>query len=334
MVQDKQLPLSNETTVRRKLWWLLKILVTGLIISYIISTLQQEQKGFQAIGTVLAGVFVAQNGTLLLLMLLMVPLNWALESLKWQRLAQKVVPITFGEAFRSTLTGLAVGVAVPAQLGDTLGRVASLKSGNRLLTIGAALVSNGIQFYVSLAVGLVSWLLVGSTVSVSSTIRGTITGGLLFLVMLGPVVACYRASLTQWNSTNSFLKKISPYFQVISQYETRDLLTALLYGMLRYGVFMVQFVLALSLFDFRLSLLELSACVGLILLAKTLIPAVNLFGDLGLREFTALYLFSHYGLPSEQVISATLLVWAINILGPLLVGIVLVWQHKWLSRDD
>ena len=334
MVQDKQLPLPNEKTVSRKLWWLLKFFVTGLVLSYIYSTLQSEQKGVQAIGEVLGQLWVQENSLTLLTMLLLVPANWALESLKWKRLAQKAVPITFGEAFRSTLTGLAVGVAVPAQLGDTLGRVASLRSDKRLLAIGAAVVSNGIQFYVSLVVGLVCWYLVGSAVPVTPTVSAIITGVLVFLVVLGPLVAYFRRPLTRWKTDNSFVQKISPYFQVISQYEAGDLLTPLLYGLLRYLVFMLQFVLALTLFDFPLSLVELSACVGLILLAKTIIPAINLFGDLGLREFIALFLFSHYGLPSEQVITATLLVWAINILGPLLVGIVLVWQHKWISRHD
>ncbi len=313
---------------------MLKFFVTGLVLSYIFSTLQSEQKGVQSIGVVLGQLWVKENGITLLTMLLLVPANWALESLKWQRLALKAVPVTFKEAFRSTLTGLAVGVAVPAQLGDTLGRVASLRSDKRLLAIGAAVVSNGIQFYVSLVVGLVSWSLVGSSVPVSPTLSTIISGGLIFLVVLGPVVAYFRKSLTRWKSNFAFINKIAPYFQVISRYEAGDLLPPLLYGMFRYLVFMLQFVLALTLFNFPLTLVELTACVGLILLAKTIIPAINLFGDLGLREFIALFLFSQYGLPSEQVITATLLVWAINILGPLLVGIVLVWQHKWLSRHD
>ncbi len=73
----------------------------------------------------------------------------------------------------------------------------------------------------------------------------------------------------------------------------------------------------------------LSACAALIFLAKTLIPAVNVLGDLGLREFTALFVFKQYNLPAEQIIAATFLVWIINVLGPILIGIFLLWKYKW-----
>jgi uncharacterized membrane protein YbhN (UPF0104 family) len=334
MLQDKQLPRPNEKTGYSKLWWVLKLFVTGLVLSYIFSTFQNEQKSLSAVGSVLRGIMVPANAGLLALLLALVPLNWALESLKWQRLARKAVPVSFREAFRSTLTGLAVGVAVPAQLGDTLGRVASLRSKDRLLTIGAAVVSNGIQFYVSLVVGLISWVAVGGNVPLSPWLAGLVGWLLLFLVGLGPVVAWNRKRLTAWKSSHPLVLKMAPYFQVISRYSARDLAMALLLGGLRYLVFLFQFVLALSLFDFNLTLTELTACVGLILLAKTLIPALNVLGDLGLREFSALFLLRPYGLPPEQIITATLLVWAINILGPLVVGLVLVWQYKWTSSHD
>jgi hypothetical protein len=329
MVQDKELSHPKEKTRWRKLLWAGKLIVTLLIISYIYKTFQGEQKGITDIGEVLMATLTSGHESVLLLMLLLVPLNWALESLKWRQLAKKVVPLTFLDAFRGTLTGLAIGVAAPAQLGDTIGRVASLRSDNRLEAIGAAVVSNGIQFYVSVAAGAAGWFFLQDNLSMMPATKQIMSSLLIIIMVSGWLVMIFRKRITYWQPTNKYLIKLRSYLKIIGDYSAADLLLATIYGMLRYLVFLTQFVLALSLFAFKLTPAELCACVTLLFLAKTLIPAVNVLGDLGLREFTALFVFRQYNLPSEEIITATFLIWIINVLGPILIGIFLIWRYKW-----
>lgn len=328
MVQDKQLTTPKEKTNLGKLLWVAKLLTTLLIVSYIYSTFQSEQKGFSDIGLVYQKISGKEHIDTIALILLLVPINWALESLKWRRLAQKITPITFFDAFRGTLTGLAVGVAAPAQLGDTIGRIASLPSQNRLQAIGAAIVSNGIQFYVSLIGGGFGLIWVGEKLGLDTTSRNILNGLLIFLFVLGFSAVSFRSYLLRWSPQKEFLLKIVSYFRVIAFYDAADFLVATTYGTLRYLVFLSQFVLVLSLFHFNVDVKDLVACVALIFLAKTMIPAVNVLGDLGLREFTALYIFKQYHLPPEQIIAATFLVWIVNVLGPILIGIFLIWKYK------
>lgn len=315
----------------RKLFWAAKLFVTLLILSYIYQTFQNEQKGIADIGSVYNQILQENHFLTLIVMLFLVPVNWALESMKWQRLASKAVSITFREAFRGTLTGLAIGVAAPAQLGDTVGRVAALKSDNRLKAIGAAVVSNGIQFYVSLIFG--SWGLgyIGDKAGLDATGKISLYALLVFLLLLGIVMVLFRRRLTDWKPEKKFLTKVLSYFRIMGAYTGADLFISTLFGTARYLVFLTQFLLALSLFNFAVPFLELSACVALIFLAKTLIPAINVLGDLGLREFTALFVFKQYHLPAEEVIAATFLVWILNVLGPILIGIFLIWKYKWKS---
>ena len=331
MVQDSQLKASKEKSTWRKLFWLIKVLVTVLILSYIYKTFQNEQKGIGDIGSVYKQILNEGHFFSLLLMVILVPVNWALESFKWQRLASKAVPITFWEAFRGTLTGLAVGVAAPAQLGDTIGRVAALKSDDRLKALGAAVVSNGIQFYVSLIFGGWGLAWIGNKLGMASSGKTMLYALLAILLILGFVIVSFRKRLTNWQTERPFVSKALSYFRIIGSYSATDLFIATAYGTLRYLVFLTQFLLALSLFDFSMSIFDLAGCVALIFLAKTLIPAVNVLGDLGLREFTALFVFRQYNLPAEQVIAATFLIWIINVLGPILIGIFLLWKYKWKS---
>lgn len=333
-MQDKELHNPKEKRNWRKLIGFGKVLVTILIISYIYNTFQKEQKGISDVGHVLKKILIIENAWTIILMLLLVPANWALESLKWQQLAMKVVKLSFWDAFRGTLTGLAVGVAAPAQLGDTIGRVAALRSDKRLEAIGAAVVSNGIQFYVSIVGGTVGWFYLRKSISLDMQTQ-LFTGCLLiFLIALGCVVTIFRRKLHLWKPTKPLFKNFHSYFHIIGEYTTSELLMATFYGSLRYMVFLSQFVLALSLFEFSLGVPELSACVALIFLAKTVIPAVNVLGDLGLREFTALFIFKQYNLPAEEIITATFGVWIINVLGPILVGIFLIWKYKWNSAKN
>lgn len=329
MVQDKELSPPKPKSNQANLLWVIKLVVTALVLSYIYRTFRNEQKGIGDIGSVFGEIWTAQNVPVFVLMVLLVPVNWALESLKWQKLIARIIPLSFREAMRGTLTGLAVGVAVPAQLGDTLGRVAALKSDRRLEAIGAALISNGIQFYVSVLAGAGGWLYLNDQLDIPSTARLIVNGLLFLIVFLGPAVLPLRKQIDVWAPSRRVLIKIKEYLNVIGRYTPSELATGTGYGLLRYLVFLTQFVLALSLFHFQVSIWQLAACVTLIFLAKTLIPAINVLGDLGLREFTALVVFAPFKLPAEQIIAATFLIWILNVLGPILVGIFLVWKYKW-----
>ncbi|MCF0073823.1 flippase-like domain-containing protein [Dyadobacter sp. CY261] len=329
MVQDKELSPPKPKSNRANLLWVVKLVVTILILSYIYRTFRNEQKGIGDISTVLAEIWSEKHMPVLIVMLLLVPVNWALESLKWQTLTRKIIPISFTEAFRGTLTGLAVGVAVPAQLGDTLGRVASLKSDRRLEAIGAALISNGIQFYVSVFAGAIGWVFLENGLLMPESAKTAIGITLLLVLLIGPVAFTFRGKLVGWRAKKKVFQKIQQYVGVIGAYTGWDLCTATVYGAIRYLIFLSQFLLALSLFDFPVTMVDLAACVTLVFLAKTLIPAINVLGDLGLREFTALVVFASYHLPAEQIIAATFLIWVLNVLGPILVGIFLIWKYKW-----
>lgn len=328
-MQDKELSPPKPKSNRAKLLWVVKLVVTALVLSYIYRTFRNEQKGIGDIGSVFGEIWSVQNAPVFVLMVLLVPVNWALESLKWQKLISRIIPLSFRDAMRGTLTGLAVGVAVPAQLGDTLGRVAALKSDRRLEAIGAALISNGIQFYVSVLAGACGWVYLKDRLAIPDTAGLAVNSILFAIIFLGPALLPFRKQIGTWEPSRRFFAKMKEYLNVIGRYTPSELATSTGYGLLRYLVFLSQFVLALSLFQFHVSIGQLAACVTLIFLAKTLIPAINVLGDLGLREFTALVVFAPFKLPAEQIIAATFLIWILNVLGPILVGIFLVWKYKW-----
>ena len=76
--------------------------------------------------------FSGGNIALIGAVVLLMPLNWSLEALKWKLLLKHSAHVTIGEAMRSVLGGLSIGFATPARVGEFAGRVMFLHKGERV----------------------------------------------------------------------------------------------------------------------------------------------------------------------------------------------------------
>ncbi len=321
----KNLPSSGKIVSKR--WLLLKLFLSIGVLGYLYTALYRDGKGI-TFGESLQEVWSWQNAGMILLLVALVPVNWALESWKWQRLAAKATPVSYRDAVRSTLAGLLAGLVLPAQVGEVLGRVGALRSSERIKTVGAVLVSGGIQFYVSLAAGAIGFWALRNKLTMPRGVFDAVYVGLLLLVAAGVAAYGFRKQLANISSSGVWLQKFRHSLLVVSQYTTKELLTASGIGLLRYGVYTLQFVLALRLFEFPLPVSDLVACVAVLLLAKTVLPTLTVFGDLGIRGLTALYVFGQFDMSAGKVVAVSVWVWVLNIVIPVLIGLVILWGYK------
>lgn len=263
------------------------------------------------------------------MLLLLTPVNWGFEALKWQVLVRRVEPISFWGAYRGVLAGLALGMAIPTGIGDTVGRVLSLQTRHRANSIGAALVSGGMQFYVALVMGTFAWTAHLTQVSARDTPAGRFLVTVLWgLTLLGVVLAFTRKRLVSWSVRWPWAKRVSPYWAVAGQYSGPEMLAAFGAALLRYLTFSGQFLIVMHLYSLALPAPNQLAGVGLVFLVKTITPAFNWLSDLGVREAAALWVFEPYGLPAPVLVASTLTLWLVNILAPVLVGILNVWHLR------
>ena len=253
--------------------------------------------------------------------------NWLLESVKWFYLARKAVSLSLPEAIRSTLIGLSLGVTVPAQLGDTLGRVSALSATDRLHALGAAVVSNGLQFYVSLLAATCAWWPISRLIGLP---------GLLRIMMLIVLVGCIGAGAFFFSQRQKLhlpplFASFTPYFSVIKGYSSSELGIAFLVALARYGFFCAQYFFIFNLFDIPIDLFHTLLGIVFVLSVKTFVPALTVISDLGVREVSSLFFFSKLGVDTSAILVASLLIWSFNVLVPLLTGAILFWQKKWVS---
>ena len=313
-----------------------KIVVFAALLTYIVHVIQQQPFDWATVQTQLRAVRYPERWAVSLLLL--TPVNWGLEALKWQILLRRVESVRFREACKGVLAGVSLGFAMPAQLGDTTGRVLSLRT-NRTRAVGASLVSGGMQFYVSIVFGTMADVHI---VGVNSLAAGHLTlvpernqtaGSWLLALLVGLSVGgvgfgLFRKRVVDYLSGRSALRRFAGYWQVAGLYSDREIGLALGAASLRYLVFSLQFYLAMRVVGLTLPPIVAASGIGLVFLAKTITPAFNLLSDLGVREAASLWVFSPFAVSIPVLLTATLTLWVANVLMPVLVGLIWVWKLK------
>lgn len=303
-----------------------------LFLGFIAYTLQHQSVDWNALRNQLRHTSWTSPYTLILLGL--VPVNWSLEAMKWQRLAYRVAPLRFTEALGGVLVGLSLGMALPG-LGDTAGRVLSIRGATvtsgeqatlkRTGAVGAALVAGGMQFYVAVVVGAAAWAVHLAQLPVRNTAGAqALLAVLVGLSGLGVVLNFYRNRFVNWSIRWPIIDHYKAYWSIIGQYRHADMAITFGLALLRNLTFSAQLYCAFRLYGITLPALALAAGVGVIFLVKTVTPAFNWLSDLGVREAAALWVFAPYHLPAPLLLTATLTLWLVNILLPVGVGILLV----------
>ncbi|QIP14778.1 UPF0104 family protein [Spirosoma aureum] len=310
----------------KKIIFWAKIIVFAGLVTYIGYVLRQQQFDWSIVQHQLRTVAHPERWAVALLVL--TPINWGFEALKWQILLRRIEGVNFWGAYKGVLAGVALGFALPAQLGDTAGRVLSLRT-NRTGAVGASLVSGGMQFYVALVFGTVAWAHHLTVVPE----RASSGGKLLLLILVGLsgggiVFGLVRRPLIRWLEYRAGAGRFADFWVVAGQYDDREIALALGAATIRYLVFSVQFYLAFRLLGIVLPVAESASGIGLVFLAKTITPAFNLLSDLGVREAASLWVFAPFNVPAPVLLTATLTVWFANVLTPVLVGLIWVWKLK------
>ena len=147
----------SNLTSSQVLWWI-KTIVFLTVIFLLYRLIQSKIEHFDEVQQSFSLLFLPKNVFLFITILLLTPINWAFEAWKWQKLASKVENINFWEAYKGVLIGLTFSTATPMMIGDYAGKVLMLKTDKRLQSIGAILLGNSLQMYVSLLFGTISYL--------------------------------------------------------------------------------------------------------------------------------------------------------------------------------
>jgi hypothetical protein len=277
--------------------------------------------------------FALLMGSILVLMLL----NWWLESLKWRVLVRGVEPVSRARAFLATIAGTSIGVITPNRVGEFLGRVLFLAPEHRIAGSFATVVGSIAQFVVTVVMGTLGLLvfLVGSWDLDSGLWQALSAAGLSLSIAVGvtSLVLYFNTDLLRALVARlPVVHRWARHADVLASFSTNDLLRVLVLATGRYLVFTLQFALLLAVLA-GVRPWDALWAIPLVYLVSTLVPTVMLT-ELGVRGSVAVALVpaAHELVPG--VLLASTLIWTINVGLPALAGgIILLTAHLRATRD-
>lgn len=257
--------------------------------------------------------------------ILLMPLNWWLESVKWRKLILPWTDISPSRAFAAVYAGLSVGIVTPARLGEYAGRLIMIPGTDKAKSVSATLVGsigqniiNVIFGYLGTLVFLYCYFPINKYVYIAGSLAGLVLIAVLLMLFLH-VSRLKLDILDRWPKLD-FLRQQA---HVIALY-SKDLLTEVLqWSTLRYLTYMVQYVLILYFLGIEVPLLAAVSGVMLIYLIQSGIPLPPVLGVVARGEI-ALLVWSLFTENIGGILVATFGLWVINLVIPALIGLLIV----------
>lgn len=281
---------------------------------------------------------------MLILVILLMPLNWTLEAAKWKLLINYIENISLSDALKSVFTGITFSLFTPNRVGDFLGRIFTLKKANRIKSALLTIAGSISQLLVTLAAGIVAMLFfIPQYIGFSETWQLYLYIGLIIILLFlgtlmimmflrAPVITrqLYKLVKPKW-------RRINLYIIVIERIRRRTLVNILLLSTLRYLIFSGQFYLLLNAFGLHIPYFQALMLISMTYFVMAAIPTIAL-ADLGIRGSVSIYFigmfFSGSIAASTAILSASTLIWTINLAIPALLGIFFIHRLSFIKKNE
>ncbi len=264
--------------------------------------------------------------------ILLMPVNWFIETVKWRFLIQKIEKTSFVKAFKAVLSGISFALISPNRIGELAGRVFILKKENRGKAVFITAVGSLSQMLITLIVGIFFGLF---ALFFFSEKLQVISSEQLFYLKIVSLASVVFGLLFLFNLKYSvvFLKKIRvknkfiKYIEIVSEYSTTELLKVLLFSFLRYLIFSFQFILLLYFFDVKIPVTEAFTGIALTYLLSSLVPVLSIL-EIGIRGTAAILFLGMFSENIPGILSAVAVLWFINLAVPAIIGTVIFYRTK------
>jgi len=270
------------------------------------------------------------NGSLplLCLIIMLIPVNWFLEGLKWR----VFLPLDKRPGYLLTLkiifAGVSCAILTPNRMGDFIGRGLVSPVEIREETVLATFMGNFCQFFILLIVGIPALFFLFPLLGANSNHQIDIPFWLLlmwlscclsFLFFYPKLFQVLGQFAQRWHWSESWSEKFSSLSKVSSK--------ALFYGLIlafsRYIVFSFQYYLVLTLWGIQLNIFQLYIGLASLYLFQTIIPLPP-FYSLIVRGETSVLIWGIWGIPPITAMTASYMLFFFNLLMPAIIGLFIL----------
>ena len=250
---------------------------------------------------------------------LLAPFNWLIEIRKWKSLTSPFEDLHWKEASEAILAGITLGVLTPSRLGEYGGRLLHTEEGKKPQALYAHFIGSLSQNIPTLLIGgTCSFVFFSNFYIANLYMSGAISAMVFALGFLVLIIYWENSYLQKWLNaipgTNKWMNNVT-----IFTYNKNTLHIVALFSLLRYFIYMGQYILLLTFFGINVDLTSAIMGVGVIYLFQTglpLPPALSIIA----RTQLALIVWSVFDNNQLSILAVPLTLWVINLLVPAIAG--------------
>ncbi len=275
---------------------------------------------------------------------LLMPVNWLLEALKWKLVVAAKEKISLATALKAVFAGTTISSISVNRTGEFLGRIFVLKKYSFWEGAVVTIVGSYAQTFNTFLWGIVSAFALSLPLSGKLDV---INSGAFYLIftalLLGLAAALFFYYKISW--INKLIpaawKRVRKIIAILRNIDNKTLSAVMLLSALRYLVFSTQFYILL-----RGALVEINYPSGLMLISvmflfNSIRPSVALV-EVGLRSASALLIFELYyknilatdWYPQTEVVAVTSFIWLINIVLPAIIGLLFIKDLQFFKKEN
>jgi uncharacterized membrane protein YbhN (UPF0104 family) len=315
----------------KKIGFLIKLLIIFLTFWFLYQKVFFDQT-FNELSLWLGDILKSKSPLPLVGVLLLMFLNWFVESIKWKYLINKLESVSVWMSLKAIFLGITVSIFTPNRIGEFGGRIFCLRNADRIKAVISTVLGNLSQLLATVIFGSLAFCyFVFAYDDLSGFNFSSLRWYLLvfnLIILFGSLSLYLNASfLTVVLNKISFLKKYDDYLNVFSYYSKKELLIILFFSVFRYSIFTFQFYLLLLFFDVEISFISSATMSALTFFTMSIIPTIAIT-ELFARGSVAVVFF---GLLSDNLLGITMAastLWAINLVLPAIIGVFFVFNLK------
>ena len=267
----------------------------------------------------------------LVIVVLLMFVNWAIEAVKWKISVKEVQEVNFAKAFMAVLSGVSFAVSTPNRVGEYLGRVLYMKEGNRLKTISITITGSISQLIITLFIGCIGLYVLRPAIIeqhlISSLWMQVIFYGVLATAIVLTVFYFRLSWLVKWIEKIPGSRRFVYLVEAIEHFDATLLIRLLSLSLLRFIVFIIQYYLLFDLFGVNTDWWQTFWTVSVSFLVMAIIPTISLL-ELVQRGNVVAAIVGLYSANIVGMSFATASIWFINLVIPAIAGSLLILRMR------
>lgn len=262
------------------------------------------------------------NASWLFLTLVLLPLNWFAEAAKWRPFIRLHEPMSWRKSFFAVMTGVTFSLFTPNRVGEYAGRLLFVQRENHWKALMANALGSFAQLIVLLSFGLSGGL--WFALNIWGRLHWTLPAfaGAVFAISLLYAVFFNIKTVLPLLKRVPFVRRMKNMIrdaELLAQAKRKTLAAVLAWSAFRYLIYCTQYFFLLQFFGIHTGLAAGYAGIATIFLVQTVLPLPAVAGLL-VRGNLALFVWSDFSSDELCILSATFLLWIINLILPALLG--------------